>query len=171
MKCHIILFFILLPVMPLSAQEILNKAYLKCYYKFVEERDIVAHKTAADLLVLLIGPKVSKCFSHCSAQVDSIRALPNSDEIVTQNLKHAFATGGEPLHKKMKTYIYKNYPEGKMTVTDGISLQYYHYEDSLNDQPWEMRDSTRQVLGHDVQMATCNYRGSNRQRGLQQTSP
>ena len=63
------------------------------------------------------------------------------------------------LHKRMKAYIYKNYPQGKMTVTDGLSLQDYIYEDELNAQNWQFTDSTKTILNYACQMATCDFRG------------
>ena len=60
----------------------------------------------------------------------------------------------------MTATIYKNYPQGKITVTDFLLGQYYLYEDALNSQEWNMEnDSTKMVLGHGCKKATCCFRG------------
>lgn len=47
-----------------------------------------------------------------------------------------------------------------MTITDFLLGQYYLYGDSLNAQEWNMEnDSTKMVLGHECQKATCCFRG------------
>ena len=59
----------------------------------------------------------------------------------------------------MRAYVYKNYPNGQMTVTDGISSQDYIYVDSLDLQNWVIKDSLKTIMGYSVQMAECDFRG------------
>ena len=153
------LLVLLLTCSNVMAQKVIDKAYMKCQYKYTHLKDTLTGKGSDDLLILQIGHKVSKCFSHYTAQRDSIYALPNGKEIVRQQMKHAFSTNTEPPHKRMRAYVYKNYPEGKMTVTDGISSQDYIYEDSLDIQNWEIKDSVKTIMGYQAQMAECSFRG------------
>ena len=89
----------------------------------------------------------------------------NGSEIRRQLLKKAIADakGGIPQggfsYKRMRGYVYKNYPQGKMTVTDGISSQDYIYEDELNAQNWRILDSIKTILDYPCQKAECNFRG------------
>lgn len=69
-----------------------------------------------------------------------------------------FMKGNYP-HKRMRTYVYKNYPRGKITVTDGLSLQDYIYEDILNAQQWRITDDEKMILGYTCQKADCYFRG------------
>ena len=158
----LVLFFYLIHSICFS-QQVLDKAYLKCQYEYTRKSDTLIGKTKDDQLILQVGEKVSKCYSHYSNQVDSINALPNGRRISGKMLDNAIKSGeffkGNYLHKRMKTYIYKNYPQGKITVTDGLSLQDYVYEDELNAQQWEIRDSTKTLLDYSCQMAVCNFRG------------
>ena len=146
-----------------SQGKTIDKAYLKCQYEYIWQRDTLENKTSDDLLILQIGENMSKCYSYYSAEVDSISALPNWYEVMKKHLDYAFSkkeinTNDYP-HKRMKAYIYKNYPQGKMTVTDGLTLQYYEYEDELNAQQWEIRDSIKTILNYSCQMAVCDFRG------------
>lgn len=145
------------------SQKILDDNYLKCQYQFIWQNDTLDSKTKEDLLILKIGKSMSKCISFYAKQVDSIMSRPNWYEIMRVKINKAmdsktFMKGNYP-HKRMKAYVYKNYPQGKMTVTDGISLQDYIYEDELHAQHWEFTDSTKTVLNYPCQMATCNFRG------------
>jgi len=156
------LLFLLIPILGFS-QKKLDNAYLKCQYEHIWKSDTLENKTSDDLLILLIGENMSKCYSYYSAEVDSISALPNWFEVMKKHLDYAFSkkeinTNDYP-HKRMKAYVYKNYPQGKMTVTDGLTLQYYVYEDELNAQQWEIHDSTKTLLDYSCQMATCDFRG------------
>ena len=152
-----------LTVQAVARDPLIDRAYMKCLYRYVYLNDTLTGKTKNDLLVLQIGTRISKCFSHYSNQVDSLSALPNGDMIIGKMINEAMNNGefmrGNYPHKRLKTYIYKNYPEGRMTVTDGLILQDYRYVDSLHAQTWTMGDSTREVLGYTCQQATADFRG------------
>ena len=152
-----------LAVQTTARELMIDRAYMKCLYRYVYLNDTLTEKTKDDLLILQIGKSISKCFSHYSNQVDSLSALPNGDMIIGKMINDAMNSGefmrGNYPHKRLKTYIYKNYPEGCMTVTDGLILQDYRYVDSLHTQTWTMGDSTREVLGYTCQQATADFRG------------
>lgn len=168
-KIFVILsLMVLLPTALLAKQEVIDKAYMKCSYYYKWEFDTLAHEDAPheDLLYLQIGHQASKCFSYYTYQNDSLKNAPDGDKVWHQLLKTAIKSGfkGSDLrasfpHKRMNTVVYKNYPEGKTTVHDFLSSQYYVYEDDLNPQDWNIEDSTKAVLGHECQKATCNFRG------------
>ncbi|MDO5665911.1 MAG: GLPGLI family protein [Bacteroidia bacterium] len=163
MKNSLFIIILFLSFGNLYSQRIVDKAKLVCQYKYLYIRDTLTFKTEDDLLMLQIGENISKCISHYSNQVDSIAALPNWYEIMKKHLDYAFSKknidSNDFPHKRLKTYIYKNYPKGKMTVTDGLLLQDYIYEDELNAQNWQFIDSTKTVLDYSCQMAICNFRG------------
>ena len=163
MKTILYLLFASLAVQAAACEPVLDRAYMKCLYRYVYLNDTLTGKTKDDLLILQIGKSISKCFSHYSNQVDSLSALPNGDMIIGKMINDAMNNGefmrGKYPHKRLKTYIYKNYPEGRMTVTDGLILQDYRYVDSLHAQTWTMGDSTREVLGYMCQQATTDFRG------------
>lgn len=141
------------------AQKKIDEAYLKCQYDYTYVVDTLSGKTDKDWLVLQIGKKMSKCYSYYSMQVDSIFASPDRDVILRQQINAAIGSKAEWPHKRMKAYVYKNYPQGKMTVTDGLLMQDYIYEDTLYAQNWVIQDSSKLILGHECQKAVCHYRG------------
>ena len=162
----IVVYLLLLTSLAVQAaarEPVLDRAHMKCLYRYVYLNDTLTGKTKDDLLILQIGTRISKCFSHYSNQVDSLSALPNGDMIIGKMIDDAMNSGefmrGNYPHKRMKAYIYKNYPEGRITVTDGLILQDYRYVDSLHTQTWTMGDSTREVLGYTCQQATADFRG------------
>ena len=125
------------------AQKKIDEAYLKCQYDYTYVVDTLSGKTAKDWLVLQIGKNMSKCYSYYSMQVDSIFASPDRDVILRQQINAAIGSKAEWPHKRMKAYVYKNYPQGKMTVTDGLLMQDYIYEDTLYAQNWVIQDSSK----------------------------
>ena len=159
MKYSWIIFFILISSV-VTAQKKLDVTNLECQYQYVHMQDTLKKiLDEDDRLVLLLGNKVSKCYSSYSMQVDERYENPNRRKIIDAEIMEFLKTKKQPLHKRMKAYVYKNFPEGKMTVTDGLSLQDYIYVDSLNNINWTMADSTKTILNYTVQMATCDYRG------------
>ena len=160
MKCLVALtIFVYMGIECCYAQKKIDEAYLKCQYDYTYVVDTLSGKTAKDWLVLQIGENLSKCYSYYSMQVDSIFASPDRDVILRQQINAAIGSKTEWPHKRMKAYVYKNYPQGKMTVTDGLLMQDYIYEDTLYAQNWVIQDSSKLILGHECQKAVCQYRG------------
>jgi len=143
------------------SQKVLDTTYLTCQYKLLSSRDTTKAKMEDDLLILQVGKKVSKCYSYYTEQVDSIMRLPDWFAIMKKYLNKAFAqeTTGYYPHKRMRTHVYKNFPEGEMTVTDGISLQDFIYKEELKPQEWSIEDDTTRILGYSCQKAECDFRG------------
>lgn len=56
-------------------------------------------------------------------------------------------------------YIYKNYPEGKVTETSYFDMENWRYEEDWEKPQWEIGDSTRTILGYECVEAVTNYRG------------
>lgn len=55
--------------------------------------------------------------------------------------------------------VYQNYPEGKITCTGRIVMQYLKYEEKIPEIKWTFKDSTKTILGMTCFQATCSYRG------------
>lgn len=115
MKCLVALtFFVYFGIECCNAQKKIDEAYLKCQYDYTYVEDTLSGRTAKDWLVLLIGKDVSKCYSYYSMQIDSIFASPNRGRILHQQINAAIGSKTEWPHKRMKAYVYKNYPHGKI---------------------------------------------------------
>lgn len=159
MKKNVLLLLLTLaPLLLFAKQEVIDQAYLKCSYAYMYEQDTLAQHSQPreDLLYLLIGHQVSKCYSYYTFQSDSLAMSDDFDKAYDYLIQSAIQRGlkGTALrnaipHKRMTTVVYKNYPEGKSTVTDFMLSQYYIYEDDLNPQEWNVEDSTKMVLGHE----------------------
>jgi len=159
---YLLLFF---PVTYSFSQNRLDTASLKCSYIYTYLKDTINKVQNEDLLYLQIGKNLSKCYSYYTFQSDSLSLTRDGKEIRRQLFKKAVADakGGVPQggfpYKRMRTHVYKNYPQGKMTVTDGLALQDYIYEDELNAQDWQIQDSIKTILDYSCQKAECHFRG------------
>lgn len=147
---------------------VIDTIKLKCSYEYKYMLDTTMSKySSADILHLQIGSKSSKCFSYRTYQYDSIDAYGNMEETFKQVFREVESKGGNKKdfaqklpRRGLKDYIYKNYPDGKMTVFDNIMTDYFQYEDDINPQEWDMSsDSSKTILGYECQMATCKFRG------------
>ena len=167
-KCFIFLFLTFY-LIGFAQNKKIDTANMLCSYVYEYLTDTLSgeQQRKEDLLYLQIGAECSKCYSYYTYQCDSLMASPNGDKLWDSFLTEAVGKGlkGKQLHnaiphRRMSATIYKNYPQGKITVTDFLLGQYYLYEDALNSQEWNMEnDSTKVVLGHECQKATCSFRG------------
>ena len=170
------LYFLLLSLLTINcfAQDLvlIDTIKLKCSYEYKYLLDTtVTNKeySTDDILHLQIGSKTSKCFSYRTYQLDSIEAYHSLDDFYRNKIIEAESKGisGKEVFRTfvpisgMKTKVYKNYPEGKTTVTENIISDYYQYDDGLNLQHWELQcgDTIRSILGYKCQKATCKFRG------------
>ena len=163
-KMKIILYLLLasLTVRAAAREPMIDRAHMKCLYRYVYTFDTLKNELRDDLLILQIGKEVSKCYSYYTFQCDSLRRTPDGAKVWSELFRRAIEKDGiygDFPHVRMSTYVYKNYPTGQMTITDRISLQDYCYVDSLHTQTWTMGDSTREVLGYTCQQATADFRG------------
>ena len=157
-----ILLLASLAVRAAAREPVLDRAHMKCLYRYVYTFDTLKNELRDDLLILQIGKEVSKCYSYYTFQCDSLRRTPDGAKVWSELFRRAIEKDGiygDFPHVRMSTYVYKNYPTGQMTITDRISSQGYCYVDSLHTQTWAMGDSTREVLGYTCQQATADFRG------------
>mgnify|MGYP001670409800 FL=1 len=157
-----ILLLASLAVQAAAREPMIDRAHMKCLYRYVYTFDTLKNELRDDLLILQIGKEVSKCYSYYTFQCDSLRRTPDGAKVWSELFRRATEKDGiygDFPHVRMSTYVYKNYPTGQMTITDRISSQGYRYVDSLHAQTWTMGDSTREVLGYTCQQATADFRG------------
>ena len=162
MKVILYLLLASLAVQAAAREPMIDRAHMKCLYRYVYTFDTLKNELRDDLLILQIGKEVSKCYSYYTFQCDSLRRTPDGAKVWSELFRRAIEKDGiygDFPHVRMSTYVYKNYPTGQMTITDRISLQDYCYVDSLHAQTWTMGDSTREVLGYMCQQATADFRG------------
>jgi len=163
-KMKVILYLLLtsLAVQATAREPVIDRAHMKCLYRYVYTFDTLKNELRDDLLILQIGKEVSKCYSYYTFQSDSLQRTPDGAKVWSELFRRATEKDGiygDFPHVRMSTYVYKNYPKGQMTITDRISSQGYRYVDSLHTQTWTMGDSTREVLGYTCQQATADFRG------------
>ena len=157
-----ILLLASLAVQATAQEPVIDRAHMKCLYRYVYTFDTLKNELRDDLLILQIGKEVSKCYSYYTFQSDSLQRTPDGAKVWSELFRRAIEKDGiygDFPHVRMSTYVYKNYPTGQMTITDRISSQSYRYVDSLHAQTWTMGDSTREVLGYTCQQATADFRG------------
>ena len=162
MKVILYLLLTSLAVQATAREPMIDRAHMKCLYRYVYTFDTLKNELRDDLLILQIGKEVSKCYSYYIFQSDSLRRTPDGAKVWSELFRRAIEKDGiygDFPHVRMSTYVYKNYPTGQMTITDRISLQDYCYVDSLHTQTWTMGDSTREVLGYTCQQAMADFRG------------
>ncbi|WP_352422617.1 GLPGLI family protein [Proteiniphilum sp.] len=171
MKRALILFFLplILAQVVFSQEKIVDYAHLKCQYQHTYLKDTLDVGTYNDLFILQIGKNISKWYSYYTFQMDSLRRTPDGkqvwQEMFNKSLEVLKNSGDRTKwmnsfpHNGSRTFVYKNNPSGKMTVTDGIGNDHLIYQDTLNAQHWQIADSMKTILGYECQKAECDFRG------------
>jgi len=140
--------------------EILDTAVIRVSYEMKSMIDILKpDNLTQDYMVLEIGEKgVSRFYSDNKRRQDSIMAElikinPTQIDMMQVMKDNGINPGGD------EREIFKNYPVGKMTVTEHIVSTDYRYEDELNVISWQIEPDTKTFLSYDCQKATADFRG------------
>ncbi|MDR1653928.1 MAG: GLPGLI family protein [Prevotellaceae bacterium] len=131
---------------------VIDSAFLKCTYQlnYVCDSNYMDRKSD-DLQILLIGKNISKFYSKYRWDYN----LYASESIKKEK---------DYYHIKKDAWsfeVFKNYPTGKITVTDIVSmLQTSHvYEEEMPVFNWKIENEQQTVLNYICQKATVHFRG------------
>ena len=169
MKTRLTLIFLIFSYVLSHGQEVIDTSFLRCSYRLHSLRDTIEKKEFPEqIFILQVGENNSKYYSFHTAVFDSIAAdkegRQKMRESVNMMLQKYEITGkidrsSLGYKRGSSQIIYKNYPDGKMTVSEILTTSHFVYEDSLNAQNWNIIDSTKMVLGYECQKATARFRG------------
>ncbi len=158
-----LLFFVQSFMLLSQKHEVLEPALLEVRYKLVMQQDTI-HKNngMVDSMILRIGDRVSQFFSYRTFYYDSIWTDPEGRKIAEELTLEAFRTGNHSKRPEVGStyeYMYKNYPEKKLTVMSKRLVAGFTYKEEYLPQNWIVSDSIKQILGHDCRAASCDFRG------------
>jgi len=138
----------------LQKYTVIDSAYLKCSYKLTYLKYALnPNAKSTDLQILLVGKAISKYYSqykldYCNFIVDYLKKAHDT----YPNIKEEGAWSYE---------VYKNYPQGKETVTDIASMLQgnFVYEEDLPIFEWKISTEKQTILSYNCQKATVSFRG------------
>ncbi len=165
MKHIYILLFLLFSISGVIGQnKTLDESVLECRYKLVMQKDTLhGLEPVEDDMVLRIGKTTSQFFSRHTFYHDSLWADPDgrkkAEKLSIESL-WAFDKPKTFGSRTTKVFLYKNFPEGKMTTISNVFINViFFYEEDNTPQEWSVEDSTKQILGHTCKKAICDFRG------------
>lgn len=141
----------------------LEASVLECRYTLSMQTDTVHRLSPViDEMILRTGETKSQFFSRHTFYYDSLLADPSGRKLAEELTLEAFRTrdySKMPAVKTTRDYIYKNYPEGKITTTSKDFKAGFTYEETYEPQHWVIQDSIKQYLGYNCKKAACVFRG------------
>lgn len=163
-KILILSYFLLFGFDVSSQNKELDNSLLECRYKLTMQKDTVSKSDLVeDEMVLRIGQTTSQFFSQHTFYSDSLWADPDgrkkAEDLSIESLMSPIPSlvfGA----RTTKDFLYKNYPEGKMTTyaKDFKKVNFY-FEEDYSPQEWIIGDSVKKVMGHDCKRAESYFRG------------
>ena len=153
--------------------ETLDSTALRVFYEFtypptmklvkrpaiMSVEDSLKQAKSTDYMVLEIGRTgISKFYSDNKRVVDSlIMDLMENPQQKAPMFQEKFKNSG--IQKADNREIFKNYPQGKMTVIDQVGTNALSYEDDLSGVQWQITTDTMTCLNYLCQKATGDFRG------------
>ncbi|MCC8187568.1 MAG: GLPGLI family protein, partial [Bacteroides sp.] len=161
------LFYLVFVFTTLSAQKqsVIEPAILECQYRHTMVLDTTINNPSKleDLMILRMGENTSQFFSRYSYYADSLLNDPQGSKLFSQLTLEAVRTrdhSNRPGARTTHDYIYKRYPEGKITTTSTLHINHLIiFEEIYEPQNWIVTDSVKTIMNYDCQLAECNFRG------------
>lgn len=130
-----------------------NMEFVYDYSYCVDTTGLLEDNRVSDRMLLQIAPGgLSKFSSYKNLTVDSILANISNEQLI------AAANEGKLSNGEFMT-IFKNHPQGKLTHTEKICMDWLRYEEDMPAFDWQLTDSTTSVLGYECHAAKCSFRG------------
>jgi GLPGLI family protein len=148
---------------PMRQQVKYNKVdngVIRVYYetKIIKDISNLENKDT-DFMALDIGEKgISRYYSDNRRRMDSLVMEFMKRGGPVQINRNTFSDMGISSSGDPKE-IFKNYPSGKITVTDRIAMSDYLYEEDRDLFQWQIESDTREILSYTCQKATVDFRG------------
>lgn len=122
-------------------------------YKYcVDTTGSLSDNYESDNMLLQIAPGgLSKFSSYKNLTVDSV-IMRSSSEQIAQAAMDGKLSNGEFMT------IYKNYPDGKLTHTEKICMDWLRYDEDMPRFEWQLTDTVATVLGYECRGAKCSFR-------------
>lgn len=151
----IIILLLLITTCNAFSQTSIGKAHYKFTYLLTHQPDSTnSDKHEREKMILLVGNKASMFTSQGTYLRDSLLNTFKEENPAQILLK---IRNLPSTHFKAK--IYKNYPTGKITVTEKVMTDHFTYTEPLVPFDWTLLKETKKIGKYTVQKATTNYAG------------
>ena len=140
----------------------LEPSILECKYELVMQFDTIDISLRKDMMILRIGESISQFYAYSAFYSDSLTSTPQGKKLWGQLMQQAIRTRNftqMPTPEITGDYIYKNYPEGKLTTKTYLGTTPCLIEETYEPQEWTLIDSTKVILDYTCQLAECTFRG------------
>lgn len=155
MKRLVISSFLCFVAMTVFAQE---NAQIKVEYTERYQNWTGANKK--EKMLLLANSEISHFYNPMTLIVDSMLSTPQGTVQFNSMVEAANAAGQRPsLLPGSRTYVVKNFSERKTNYYGEVAGELGHYEENMEEQKWEITDSTMTILGYECLSAETDYHG------------
>lgn len=114
-----------------------------------------------DQYILLANSTESKFYSPVTEYIDSLNSTPEGKAKIMEMSRSALSSGRlDDIPKPDGTmYVVKSFTDNKLKHYDTSGLEKFSYEEPIARWDWEIRDSTKVILGYESIMAVTDYHG------------
>ena len=159
---YISLFLSLFVTLNVSAQIIENKepAILEVHYVKTTVADTLKNRSFSDLMTLRVGKTSAMFYQTKRMWADS---LLQTNYALYEKLHREMNPVGQSVYKPIggieREFIFRNINDGETIVYRKIAGDAYSYTEQTEHPDWELKLETKEIMGFNCQLATCNYRG------------
>lgn len=161
MKKIIILIFLISSI-SLFAQIIQDKepGIIEIQYIKTSVRDTIEWRSYSDPMTLRVGKTASMFYPTKKMWADSLRL--NNFKLHEKLYYEANPLGTStytPIGGMEREYLFRNVTDGETMVFKSIRGMKCSYTEPTESPVWEIKDQTKEIMGYQCQLASCDFRG------------
>lgn len=147
----------------ISKAEIINDkepGIIEVHYDKTSVSDTLKWRTHTDPMILRIGSTCSMFYPTKKMWADSL--LRNNFELHEKLYRESNPIGKpaiNPIGGLENEFLFRNVNDGETMVYKRIAGDGYSYTEPTEAPKWEIKQETKEILGYQCQLATCDFRG------------
>ena len=159
---YISLLLSLLVTLNVAAQIIENKesAILEVHYIKTTVTDTIENRSYSDLMTLRVGKTSAMFYPTKRMWADSLLQTNYAlYEKLHREMNPTDQSEYKPIGGIATEFLFRNINDGEPLVYRKIAGDAYSYIEPTDHPAWELTSETKDIMGYNCQLATCNYRG------------
>ena len=161
---YLSLFIVFFFSLQLQAQIIIEdkeEAILEAHYTKTKVSDTLKNTSWTEPMTLRVGKTAAMFYPTKKMWADSL--LQTNFDLAQKIYYEMNPIGSNQEYKPMggfeREFIFRNVKDGETMVYRRIAGDGYSYTEPTEGPIWELLPDTKDIMGYNCQLATCNYRG------------
>lgn len=133
---------------------------IEVHYSHTCVFDTLTGRSYSDPMILRVGKTATMFYPEKQMWNDSLQRTDfNLHMKIYYEVNPIGTQNWQPLGGMFSEYLFRNIKDGETMVYDNIGADGYSYTEPTVAPVWTIQSDTKEILGYQCQLATCDFRG------------